>query len=343
MKKVHSNFFLLESALTERIVRGVYPPGGSLPSAAELSAEFSVSTATVKRVLDALAQGGVIRRRQGRSPVVTPVALRPPRQERRIVIVRDVVKSIFFEYRSAPWNWTVQQLLYHRLLADHAAIFTICKTDIAAQASLLRTCSGAFYTTPIYNDDSVAEDLARLGLPCEIVSAYSATQEPADMVCTGFDAAAEEIATYFLAHGIRAVDVVSMPGESDLRLHSFFTFLEERGFPPEKVSRMELASEAMGEHYREKAKPAAPLGIVCYTGFEAAKIHDILTARGWRPKKDFVLAALSVLEEMDWISGCDLEFEALTRLAVERLYRRCAGEPPEPFLRLDLRFRVADT
>ena len=114
-------------------------------------------------------------------------------------------------------------------------------------------------------------------------------------------------------------------------------------FPPEKVSRMELTSEAMGERYREKTKTSAPLGIVCYTGFEAAKIHDILTARNWRPKKDFVLAALSVMEEMDWISGCDLEFETLTRLAVERLYRRCAGEPPEPFLRLDLRFRIADT
>ena len=343
MKKVHSNSFLLESALTERIVRGIYPPGGNLPSAADLAAEFSVSNATVKRVLDVLARGDLIRRRQGRSPVVTPAELRRPRQPRRIVIVRDVVKSVFFAYRSAPWSWTVQQLLYNRLLADHAAIFTICKTDIAAQASLLRTFSGALYTTPLYKDDRVAEELARLGLPCIIVSAYSETPVFTDMLRTCFDSAAEEIATYFLAQGVQTIDVVSMPGESDRRLQPFFSFLNERGFPAEKISCLELAPDEMRERYNEKKPTSAPLGIVCYNCFEAEKIYGILTTSNWRPKKDFVLAALSVLEEKDWISGCDLEFETLTRMAVEQLYRRCDGEAPAPSLTLRLRFRVSDT
>ena len=343
MKKAHSNSFLLESALTERIARGVYPPGGSLPSAAELAAEFSVSSATVKRVLDELARGDMIRRRQGRSPVVTPVALRRQRQSRRIVIVRDVVKNVFFAYRSAPWNWTVQQLLYNRLLADHAAVFTICKTDIEAQASLLRTFSGALYTAPIYKDDCVAEALARLGLPCVIVSAYSETPVFTDMLCTSFDSATEELATYLLAQGVQSIDVVSMPGESDLRLRSFFTFLNERDFPPDKISCMELAPGEMLEHYRQITETPMPRGIVCYNCFEAEKIYNVLTARNWRPKKDFILTALSVLKEMNWISGCDLEFETLTRMAVEQLYRRCDGGAPAPSLSLQLRFRVSET
>lgn len=44
--------------ITDRIVRGVYPPETQIPAESELVKEFNVSRATVRRALDILETNG---------------------------------------------------------------------------------------------------------------------------------------------------------------------------------------------------------------------------------------------------------------------------------------------
>ncbi len=64
----------VEEILRERILAGIYAPGGRLPSEDELAAEFGVSRATVRTVLAKLAAHGLILRRHGEGTYVNAPA-----------------------------------------------------------------------------------------------------------------------------------------------------------------------------------------------------------------------------------------------------------------------------
>jgi GntR family transcriptional regulator of arabinose operon len=57
-------------ALTERIVRGVYPPGSRLPAERELSAEFILDRSLIRSALSELSEAGLIVREPGCRPRV---------------------------------------------------------------------------------------------------------------------------------------------------------------------------------------------------------------------------------------------------------------------------------
>ncbi len=56
--------------LLELVLDGTYPPGGSLPSEAELAARFEVSRLTVREAIRSLASTNVIDVQQGKSSVI---------------------------------------------------------------------------------------------------------------------------------------------------------------------------------------------------------------------------------------------------------------------------------
>ncbi len=56
--------------LQRDIGSGVYPPGGRLPTEAELSQQFRVNRHTVRRALEELSRGGLVRVEQGRGSFV---------------------------------------------------------------------------------------------------------------------------------------------------------------------------------------------------------------------------------------------------------------------------------
>ncbi len=56
--------------LQHDIGAGVYPPGGRLPTEAELSQQFRVNRHTVRRAIEELSRGGLIRVEQGRGSFV---------------------------------------------------------------------------------------------------------------------------------------------------------------------------------------------------------------------------------------------------------------------------------
>ncbi len=60
----------IATALQERIGAGAYPPGKQLPTEGELSRGFAVNRHTVRRALQELSRGGLIRIEQGRGSFV---------------------------------------------------------------------------------------------------------------------------------------------------------------------------------------------------------------------------------------------------------------------------------
>jgi GntR family phosphonate transport system transcriptional regulator len=60
----------IANRLQSDIGSGVYPPGGRLPTEAEMSQQFRVNRHTVRRALEELSRGGLVRVEQGRGSFV---------------------------------------------------------------------------------------------------------------------------------------------------------------------------------------------------------------------------------------------------------------------------------
>jgi GntR family phosphonate transport system transcriptional regulator len=60
----------IATRLQHEIGTGFYPPGGRLPTEAELSQQFRVNRHTVRRALEELSRGGLVRVEQGRGSFV---------------------------------------------------------------------------------------------------------------------------------------------------------------------------------------------------------------------------------------------------------------------------------
>lgn len=70
-------YFLIESALRDRIRSGQYPAAAPFPTEEALRKEFSVSRGTVRLALDSLRRDGLIVSHPGRGAVVTDLSDRP--------------------------------------------------------------------------------------------------------------------------------------------------------------------------------------------------------------------------------------------------------------------------
>ena len=60
----------IANALRQEIASGDRPPGTQLPTEAELSARFDVNRHTVRRAIEELSRGGLVRVEQGRGSFV---------------------------------------------------------------------------------------------------------------------------------------------------------------------------------------------------------------------------------------------------------------------------------
>ena len=56
----------IATRLQHEIGTGIYPPGGRLPTEAELSQQFRVNRHTVRRAVEELSRGGLVRVEPGR-------------------------------------------------------------------------------------------------------------------------------------------------------------------------------------------------------------------------------------------------------------------------------------
>jgi DNA-binding GntR family transcriptional regulator len=64
--------------MEERIAGGTYPPGGRLPSAVDVCAEFEISQMTARKVLQKLREAGLAAMQPGIGTFVTELP-QPPK------------------------------------------------------------------------------------------------------------------------------------------------------------------------------------------------------------------------------------------------------------------------
>lgn len=69
-------YLQLAEELRNRIQSGVYPPGGAVPSEAQLVQETGLGRNTVRAALEVLVSEGLLLKRRGRSTVVRPLETR---------------------------------------------------------------------------------------------------------------------------------------------------------------------------------------------------------------------------------------------------------------------------
>jgi GntR family transcriptional regulator len=82
---------ILAEALREAIVAGEYPPGGQLPTEAELAKRFGMSRGTVVKAIDTLVAEGIVLKRQGAGSFVSLPALH--RRSSRLMSFTETVSE----------------------------------------------------------------------------------------------------------------------------------------------------------------------------------------------------------------------------------------------------------
>jgi GntR family transcriptional regulator len=151
----------IAAVLRERIESGGYPPGGVLPSEAELGGEFAVSRVTVRRALEILRDDGVVDARQGSGWFVAQEPLRQSLGSLATIESQLAAEGIRPERRVLEFEFTTataplrsvlrtdRVLRVERLnLADgqpFALVTVWCPADLAQRWSLADVERSPFY------------------------------------------------------------------------------------------------------------------------------------------------------------------------------------------------------
>ncbi|MEO0912792.1 MAG: GntR family transcriptional regulator [Pseudomonadota bacterium] len=137
MKSTHQPLYAqVRTALTDRIVEGLWAPGEALPSEFALAAELGVSQGTVRKALNAMAADNQLERRQGKGtyvPLHTPeralfhffrfttpdgTPLRPKPLNQAITRI-PVPRALGAVFPDEPRLWRISR---RRALAGHPAL-----------------------------------------------------------------------------------------------------------------------------------------------------------------------------------------------------------------------------
>lgn len=350
MKKRYSNCFQLQTTLMSKILNGDYPSGSSLPSVEQLKEDFQVSAATVKRAFDGLADCGLIRRRNGRSPVVADLTdiHKYNRQDfGQVIIVRDNVKGgLFFRYESAPWTWTLQELLYSHFMSEHIPIITIGKNDVLNNSPLLNVAAGVIYVSSVV-DPEVVQTLQNQDVPFVVLCGNYENPLDYNMAYYDYSNAMERLAVYLLSNGVKKVDLFGADWV-DSRHQPLLNLLYANNISPEDVELQILPFNSMPDEIESRYRNLpeelkGKLGIVCYSDLHASMLLNILTQANWRPKKDFTLAALGNLLGAGTISHFELKMEQLVEKALKLFYIRCQTRNDVPSCAVKLDFIISNT
>lgn len=150
------------------VLDGTYPPGGTLPSEAELAARFEVSRLTVREAIRTLASTNVIDVRQGKSSVINAVdkwspldprllhargrvSRQPMLLPRELIEARRTVEVGIAELAATRrTNEHVEQLSQHldamRQAHQHRNIAQFVESDLAFHNTLFQAVDNIFLT-----------------------------------------------------------------------------------------------------------------------------------------------------------------------------------------------------
>ncbi len=328
----------LRNRLAQEIASGVYPAGAELPSLAEMAQRYTVSPGTAGRVIELLAEEGLIRCRRGRRPRVAAHTT-PARHNFRIAILLDCPdRDGVHPYSEGPWAWTLHQKLLTRLLNDHNPALTLSfRYEWEKQLSGVDGVIALEAYHQLYHEP---DKLEKYRIPyIRIQSAALLPELPVtNTVYQDHGASGRQAATYFLAHGVKYVFAQNF--EKELwplrnphdRLFEFYGMLLDKGIPENHIIRTArngisfLPDSASMLRLKDLLqRDPEPVGILA-NDISARYVIDLGLSCRRTLKKDFCVIGSAGLSSLDAatpspaITSISAPFQEMADNALDMLY-----------------------
>jgi len=215
MAKGNFLYMKLYNQLREGIENGVYPPGAKMPAEADLRQQFGVSTITVKKAYNMLAEEGYVRRVPGKGTFAKGVKpapeIIPPRCGGRLI-------GMVLEHVSTPFGlemlYTMDNLLRERgykLCVRYSYADRVRETEeiefllsLGVAGLIIMPCHGSFYSTTILHLIVDAFPVVLIDKKLEGL--------PVPSVRTDNEDAAARLTEHLYARGCRRIGLFSFDG-----------------------------------------------------------------------------------------------------------------------------------
>lgn len=339
--------FVVANALRERVLSGEYKEHSWLPTERELSEEFGVSRAIIRRAIEELERQNLVLRSPRCRPVVrrSPFVVPEEGMIRRLTLALWIWPSATFPGASA-----ILQGIYKALDASRyrfiveSPVQTDWRSVVDGEAQFLeritrdRDVAGAilWYLGGEKNLPAL-QKVRAAGIPLVFLDRRPPEGFLADYVGVNNREAAAQIVHHLISKGHQYVaHVTNVDNASTVyeRLQGYQDALQEAGIPfrPELVltdtGKSELnyndAYEALAARLTEL--PGPPTAVFCVNDVLALHLIDALRRRGVRIPEDIAVAGFDGLER--WLPGspflttANQPFERLGSWAARLLVQR---------------------
>ncbi len=250
----------LSRILSERIAAGEYPPGGLLPSEADLCRTYGISRSTVRQALGSLVNGGLVRRTRGRGTFVTTGPQRHPSPVAGHHTVGLVISRL-----GGTFTGSVLEGI-HRVLTERSHALTIESAAVGDEEAAIRQLmrhgvSGILLAPSALQPtrSAVFRDVLDSGMPLVFFDRYC-RDVPAPWVASDNFTGGRDLGRHLLRLGHRRLGYI-LPREhpttsTEDRLRGVRSALTEARLDPDSLQLVRVGGlpfDAMGPSVREAA------------------------------------------------------------------------------------------
>lgn len=308
--------------LTDKIRKGVYPPGSEFPTMEDLMLHYKISIGTVGKVIHDLKQLGLIdaaKGRKSRIPLVGKIV--PPKLTKPIGVISPASEP----FRLSRWRDVVLQLLQREILEDgNQSLWLPEDFDIDQVHD--------HYAGIIYSGELIPEAQWQRLMDLKIPCARMSFERPyPNTVFIDYRPAMDQIILHMTQNQCRRViflassDVESRGARAWFQKHArFMEALEAYGI--EEQSHLEVipnknigTDELFTEITRHKSKVAFITTCSAYTPL----IMQLTDKCGMEIHRDFEIYSFSFIENEICIgNNIDLKYTVITEKMMDMFYRQ---------------------
>lgn len=352
MKRLHNREHVYDE-LESRIHRGFYVPGDRFPSERTIAEELGTSRAAVRVAIQRLVKAGHLVQEVNCRPVIASRKTSPSvtRPSKVVAWIRPDLRGI--------GEWTVlQSIRSHLEQSGYSLIVALASTEQSreqgqSEIDFLRELIGEpdvagaiVWETCETGLSDIYPTLRERRIPLVFVDREPFQEIEADVVMTNNRRGARKVLSHLIGLGHRKIAMITNDEPSSSardRVRGYRDALEEAMIPfdPDLVLRLSSDDlEVSDTHYYARlidnlvARTPGLTAIFCVNDGIALKVQQALADCGVRVPEQISLAGF------DWLlrllpSGGDLTtvaqpFQAIGRIASERLVNRIEGDPADP-------------
>ncbi len=316
--------------IMRRIVAGEYPPGSPLPSMAVMAEQLGVSRSLMKQVFAALAEQGMIVRRN------RATALAAASVGRKILPIASVWVEADCSYADGPFGWHEQRHLTQALLSRNFPHLML-SYDNMNDARWRAFPGGVIFMVSGSDSAQMRRNLILDNSFCHMTMVTYAPHPEPNQVYLDYRKMLVELADYFCGRQVATLVIVNhdkamdsdVMDEDRNRYAVLYRSMRKRGLPAHAVhlARVRgIAGMPEPDQLQELCRLPRPLGIIANGDFIALNLLRCLEGMRMRCRKDFFIVGASGLPEIahqpPYLSTFQIPFEEHSVAAVEALLKR---------------------